>query len=260
MKTFGCLAIRDNDGNSVECDDTTSMQHQQTLSEHIAYGSLSDGVQTDVLHSNPFNVEKKSGSAKLLVVLERVQSFATALLHGLGWLNCMSSRERIVQTDHGHGQGTAGVKFSMACEDLQLSSGEASTTSVPCSGAQGDRASPLRGSPSQSTKIVLPQTPYHKPRSPAQDRASPEYSIYNEKRRGRPHVSKSIPGYRSQNALASNKPKHHKTHLNTCPNTEALMIASVLAPRAGEAQGFSPTAMPCSGGPLDSPGRTESST
>ena len=52
-------------------------------------------------------------------------------------------------------------EFTMACEDLQLSSPKTNTsTTPPGNNGRENRASPLEVGPSQSTKIVLSPQPH----------------------------------------------------------------------------------------------------
>lgn len=217
-----------------------------------------------MLLSKPFNVEKRVGLRKIVCgsVTSRVFDHPLCCMRLTG-LSASVQRET----------GRHCIVSNMSRSQPRDSSSKIfdglrgpsivklrSKLALPCSERRETEHRPSEEAPHSPPRSSSPQPHTTNHALPAQDRASPEYSIYNEKRRGRPHVSKSIPGYHSQNALASNKPNHHKDISQHLPEHRGFMRASMSAPTAGEAQGFSPTEMLCSGGPLDSPGRTGSST
>ncbi len=136
-------------------------------------------------------------------------------------LCCMSFSQTSSQTHRHTAKGTF-VKFTMACEDLQLSSPRTNTsTTPPGNNSRENRASSLGVRPSQSTKVVLSPQPHttKTTRFSARDRASPDKSIYEEREEDGPHVSQSNPGYHSQNALASNRNQDVTKHIQTLVRT-----------------------------------------
>jgi hypothetical protein len=111
------------------------------------------------------------------------------------------------------------VKFSMVCEDLQLSSPKSEHYLRGNKGRKTEhRPSSQTSQPTQSSS---PQTHTTNQASPLGTEQALNIAYPKEEKRTTTCLI-SDPGYHSQNALASNKQKQSQTYQNTCRTTRAL--------------------------------------
>jgi hypothetical protein len=161
----------------------------------------------------------------------RCQNLDNCIMMPTFSLTCKSSRGAYTSRSK---KRDSQVKFTMACEDLQFVKPRRTSTTLREKQAQGTRTIAPQSHALTVHQAVLPsKTPHTTNHAPLLVTGQALNKYIQRKRRGRPHVSISSPGYHSQmHSLATNKSitnilKHLPGHQD--------LTASMPAPTAGEA-------------------------